>query len=233
MKGQVWISAVLYVLIAVSIMVLIMEAGIPIIKGLSDKGAFNRARDTMSAIDQQIEEIAREGQGSQRVIPLDINKGTVAIANQGLSWKIESSSKIMEPKTRQEMGNLIISSDIDVTAAEYATNYMLENSYMLANISKYGSESNWTSFNTSALINSVKFKGTNTLTNGTFSFLIGNSASSGTGTGYTKLMTAGVNLASSTVLAHMNSTSYDYDLELTLDSKADFIKVALKNVVVK
>jgi hypothetical protein len=233
MKGQIWISAVLYVLIAVAIMVLVMEAGIPIIKNLRDKGAFNRARDTMIAIDQQIEEIAGEGQGSQRVIPLDVNKGTVDVANQALRWKIETDSKIVEPKTKMEMGNLVVSADVDVSAASYATSYILENSYLLVNISKNGTESNWSAINTSRLINYITFKGTNTRTNGTFSFLINNSAASGVGTGYTKLLDSGNNLASATVLTHVNSTNFDYDLELTLDSKADFVKASLKNVVTK
>jgi len=232
-KAQIWISAVLYTLIAVAIMVIVLEAGIPIIKGLKEKSAFERSRDVMAALDQQIEDVASEGQGSQRVVPIDINFGKVDISNQMLRWKIETESEVVSPKTVTEMGNLVISSDIDVAAFEYTDYYIIENSKIWVNFSKNGTESSWKAINASQMINAIKFKGNNIFISGTFEFYINESTTSNTGTGYTKLMQSGYNLAAATLKAHINATKFEYDMEFRVDSKADFIKISLKNVKVK
>ncbi len=230
-KGQIWISAVLYILIAVAIMVLVLQAGIPIIKGLQEKASFTRAKDTMLSIDQQIKDVASEGQGSQRVVPLDVSDGKISVENNALRWKIESDTKLLEPRTKLQQGNLVISSDVDVSAAQIDNYYILQNSKILVNISKYGSESNMTNINTSRLINYVIFKDTNAKTNGTFKLY--DAAGQTTGTGYTTLLDPGTGLVSARVLAHVNTTNFDYDAELKLDSNADFITVNFKNIVQK
>ena len=66
-KGVIWISAVIYVMVAVVVMVVVLEAGLPLIKSLSERNAFNKIRDTLLVIDKQIQQIASEGQGSQRI----------------------------------------------------------------------------------------------------------------------------------------------------------------------
>ncbi len=232
-KSQIWISAVLYALIAVAILVIVLEAGIPIIKGIMEKSAFERSRDVMVGLDQQIEDIASEGQGSQRAVPIDINMGKIDIANQMLRWKLETESEVVAPKTTREMGNLIISSDVDVAAFEYDDYYLVENSKIWVNFSKNGTETSWKAINASQLINAIKFKDNNVFVNGSFVFYINESESSNTGTGYTKLSPKGYNLAASTLTAHINSTTFEYDMEFRIDSKADFIKINLKNVKVK
>lgn len=232
-KAQIWISAVLYALIAVAILVIVLEAGIPLIKGLREKSAFERSRDIMIGLDQQIADIASEGQGSQRAVPIDINMGKMDIAHQMLRWKIETESEVVAPKTTTEMGNLVISSDVDVAAAEYTNYYIVENSKIWVNFSKNGSENSWAAINASSLINSIRFKDNNVFINGSFAFSINGSEASAAGTGYTKLLQSGYNLAAATLLAHINSTTFEYDMEFRVDSKSDFIKINLRNVKVK
>src|SRR3989338_10457272 len=101
-KGAIWISAVLYVLIAVVMMVIVLEAGLPLIKSLNEKSAFTRIRDTLVGLDKQIQQVASEGQGSQRIIPLEITDGEFRIEQQKIRWKLETDSKIVESKTRIE-----------------------------------------------------------------------------------------------------------------------------------
>ena len=64
-----------------------------------------------------------------------------------------------------------------------------------------------------------------------FSFSINDNSSSTEGTGYTKLVPSGnnTNLGRAKVIAHINSTYASYDLELVLESYADFITVKVKN----
>ena len=71
-KGVIWVSTVIYVMIAIVVMVIVLEAGLPLIKGITEKSAFNKIRDTLVLLDKQIQQVASEGQGSQRVIPIEI-----------------------------------------------------------------------------------------------------------------------------------------------------------------
>jgi hypothetical protein len=87
--------------------------------------------------------------------------------------------------------------------------------------------------NTSNLINSIILKENNNAASGTFSFMIGNDSSSGYGLGSTSLVRSGTNLASSSIIVYVDSTKYDYAIELGLDSTSDFLTVKLISVKVK
>ena len=60
-KSQVWMSAVLYILIAAVAMVIILQAGIPLLNGMKDRASYTRAKDTLAGIDKIVEEVAGEG----------------------------------------------------------------------------------------------------------------------------------------------------------------------------
>lgn len=232
-KGAIWVSAVIYVLIGVIVLTIVIEAGIPFIKSLQERSNVNRARNTFSTLDQQIQEVAKEGQGSQRIVPLEISEGTVRVEDNKLRWKIETSSKVLEPRTRIELGNLVIASDVDVSATETGSFHIMQNSRVLVNFTRFGSKDSHVPINTSSLINYVEFKDTGTKTTGTFTFFINQNSSSTTGLGYTELLQTGSGLASATLKAHVNSTIYEYDLLLSLDSKADFLRATIENFKVK
>jgi hypothetical protein len=232
-KSQIWVSAVLYVLIGVVVLVIVLEAGLPVLNSLQERNAFARIKNTVVALDRHIEDIASEGQGSQRVLPLDVIDGEVRFENNKLRWKLETKSKVVEPRTRFEQGNVVIAADVDVSASETSGFHILENRYLLANFTRFGSESNWTDINTSSLLNYIKFKDNNVKTNGTFSFLINESSSSSSGNGFTKLETIGEGLTSGILRAHINSTSFEYDIVFTLESKSDFLKVSIENFITR
>jgi type II secretory pathway pseudopilin PulG len=232
-KGAIWVSAVIYVLIGIIVLTVVIEAGLPLIGGLQDRSEVNTARNTFSAIDGQIKEVANEGQGSQRIISLEIPEGTVTTEDNKLRWKIETNSKVIEPRTRVELGNLIVSSDVDVSASNHPGHHVLQNSRILVNFSRFGSESNRTWINTSSLINHIRFKDTGSETNGTFTFFINQNASTTNGTGYTEIIQTGTGLASATLKATVNSSIYEYELHLTLDSKADFLRAEVENFKIR
>ncbi|MFH1182624.1 MAG: hypothetical protein V1702_06725 [Candidatus Woesearchaeota archaeon] len=230
-KGDIWISAVLYVMIAVAVTVIVLEAGLPALRGLREKNAFAGIKDSAVALDKNILDIASEGQGSQRVIPVDVTDGEIRFEDDQLRWKLETQSKIVEPRTRQEQGNLIIASDVDVSCSETSSYDIMQNRYILANFTRYGSETNWTSIDSSALLNYVEFKDTNVRTEGVFSFTL--NGTSQPATGYTELETLGTGLTSGIFTTHMNTTSFEYDIVFTLESKADFLKVSVENLITK
>ncbi|MBI2142026.1 hypothetical protein HYU15_00875 [Candidatus Woesearchaeota archaeon] len=228
-RADIWLSAVLYVLIVIIIMVIILEAGLPVLDRARDRSTFTRTKDTMTALDQHIVDIAGEGQGSQRVIPIEVPKGDIETKDGKLLWKLETSSKLIEPRSRIDQGNLVIAADLDVAAREYPDSYVLENSRILVNLTRFGSAGNWTGINTSRLINYVESKAEGSRTAGVFKFLVQNNETSTNGTGYTSLVDKGTSLTTGTVIAHVNTTSYEYDLKIALDSKADFFRAAIEN----
>lgn len=227
-KGAIWISAVIYVMIAVVVMVIVLEAGLPLIKGLNEKSAFTRIKDTLVGIDRQVQQVASEGQGSQRIIPLEINDGEFRVEDQKIRWKLETDSKVVEPKTRIELGNLIIASGVDVTASSINDYFIVENSRIRVNFSKIGSPSNFSSINTSGIINNILFKDSSAQTAGTFTFFV-NDSNSLSGNGYTELGSSGSGLTSASVRAHVNNSAMSYDIVMTLDSKADFLRATIEN----
>ena len=232
-KGEIWVSAVMYVLVGVIVLTIVIEAGIPFIMGLQERSSVNRARSSFSSLDQQIQAVAREGQGSQRVMPLEVSEGTIRVEDDKLRWKIETKSKVLEPRTRVELGNLVIASDVDVSAADYSGFHVLQNSRILVNFTRFGSSSNFSAINTSSLINYIEFKDTGSRTSGVFTFFINQNATTTVGTGFTELQRAGSGLASATLRTFVNASKYDYDLLLALDSKADFLRATIENFKVK
>ncbi len=228
-RGEIWISVVIYVLIVVVVMLLILEAGLPILNNARDRSSYAKMKETMQTLDQQITDIANEGQGSQRVIHLDVPKGDVEVSDNKLIWKMETGTKVLEPRTRVDQGSLVIASDLDVTATEYATSYIIQNSRILLNVTKFGSSTNWTAIDTSSLINYTEFKDTGARTGGKFKFVVQKSENSTTGNGYTSLKETGTKLTTAVVTSHVNNSNYEYDLKISLDSKADFFRATIEN----
>ncbi|MCX6710735.1 MAG: hypothetical protein NTZ02_01450 [Candidatus Woesearchaeota archaeon] len=242
-RAQIWVSAILYILITVVAVIIILEAGNPIVNGLRDRTAFSKTKDAMQVLDQYIIDVAEGGPGSQRVVPLEISTGNVYIDNESLRWRIETDSKLMEPRTKVDLGNIAVISSItneslSATESEQVCYYILENSKLRVNITVFGNVSKQfqncsSDVNTSNLINSIILKENNNPASGTFSFMIGNDSSSGYGLGSTSLVRSGTNLASSSIIVYVDSTKYDYAIELGLDSTSDFLTVKLISVKVK
>ena len=232
-KSQVWVSAILYMLIATIAMTLIIQAGLPILNNMKEKSIYSKTEDMLKVLDKHITDVVSEGKGSQRVVPIELLDGELIIDDGTMEWEFETETKIFEPKTRIHLGNLVITTNSDVTVREYGGSYILINNLIKVNITKIDGTDGWQAINTSLLINSLEFIATGKKTNGTFNFVVGDESSSSYGNGHTFLKETGTNLAYGSVVAHVNSSLYEYDLELTLESDADFIRVNVKNLIIK
>ncbi|MFH1133787.1 MAG: hypothetical protein V1735_04800 [Nanoarchaeota archaeon] len=230
-KGEVWVSVLLYFLIMAIVVALLLGTGRPILDRMRDRSVFLQMKDSFSAIDKQVEDVASEGPGSQRVIPLDVRKGKLILEDGKLIWEMETTAKLMEPRSKLDFGNMVISSDIDVSVNETPMHYLMENSYLQANISKYGNRTGAASINTSQLINWVEHLASNTTITGTFGFKVADDETTRTGTGWTELVPANAtNVGSASVVVHMSTANYRYDLRISLDSKADFLSATVENL---
>lgn len=237
-KSQVWISAVLYILISVFIMVLVLEALTPLLEGMKDKSVYTRMRDTILSVNQQIREVGLEGQGSQRVIPVEVHKGSLAVINNSLRWEMDTQADILEPRTLIELGNVLVTSNADVTATEYNNSFILENSRMKVNFSKLGSEDNYATFTSDQIISNIYYKTIGMVTevidpSTNFFFYINDEDSLTEYTGYSEIGKTGRYLGYSSVTVHIkNSTANkEYNLIFTLDSEADYLLVEAQQII--
>ncbi|MFC1752359.1 hypothetical protein ACFL96_03075 [Thermoproteota archaeon] len=225
-KSQIWISAVLYLLIISIVLVIVLEAGTPIMNNLRDKSVFIRTRDNFVSLDKHITDISNAGPGSQRIVPLEIRKGDLTLGNNQLKWEMSTESAAIQPRSNFEMGSLRIGSDADVIAYETNTSIVLENFYILAVFSKVGNETSYGRINSSGILDYIVYKRTNSTSSGDFNFFVDDFSIDSDG--YSKLLDTGYTLGSGTVVYHMNMTGgVVHDLYFTLDSRADYVKVEM------
>lgn len=100
-KGQIWISAVLYIALGVVAISLILTAGIPLMNKMKDRNTVIQTRDIFTALDNAIMEVRNEGVGSRRVLPIMIKGGTLLIDSsqtvEELRWKMKTEAWLVEP----------------------------------------------------------------------------------------------------------------------------------------
>lgn len=237
-KAQVWVSAIIYTLVAILALVLILNTGIPILTELKDRAVFEKVKDVMLDLDKQITEIAGQGEGSQATVSFEVKEGEVKFQDNQLIWEIETDSEIISPRSRTKIGNLIIASNANVKTIETDSHFIMEsyiqNDTFRVAFNKTGSESSWVMYNVSDIIQNISYNGNNM--DGDFTFSLNNNASTVENiTGYVKMTPPGnnSNLGSARITAHINSSFAEYDLVFTLGSYADFITLNVKNIEIK
>ncbi len=98
--GEIWISAVLYIAIGVTIISILLSAAIPMITKMKDRNTFVQTKKILLTMDDTIRTVAREGPGSQREIASLILKAgqlTIDDTNDVISWSMETSAVLLEP----------------------------------------------------------------------------------------------------------------------------------------
>ena len=236
-NAQIWISSILYILIVIAVMVIVLEVGTPILNNLKDRAAFEDMKSNSQVIDSYIKTVASEGPGSQRIIPLDIKKGKLYVNNDKLIWELPVTSRVLEPRTRIDFGNLAfvgLSSNSTVSAYESEDNcyYIIENGILRVNLTVFGNktknnENCSTDINTSKIVNSVYSIKEGRYLNGKLNFFLSPDKSTQIGTGYSELDNSGDLLGSAFVIYHINSSNYDYTFEIGLESSTDFLVTKL------
>ncbi|MGB9748679.1 MAG: hypothetical protein ACP5OZ_03300 [Candidatus Woesearchaeota archaeon] len=239
-KSQVWVSAVLYIIIILTAMVIILEVAVPVINSFRDRIALENARNSMSALEAYISEVSSEGPGSQRVVPLNVKKGKIFAQDNKLIWQLETESRIMEPRSRIDFGNLIfitVPSNSTVTAyeSEDYCYYILENGIIRANITVFGDkEKNYencsSGIDTSKIIKSITSLVEGTSLSDSIKISLLNDEATTTGIGYTELASEGTYLSYSSVTVYINTTNYYYSFDIKLESGADFLTLKLKEI---
>jgi len=232
-KSQIWISAIIYTMVAVITLVIILNTGIPILTDMKEKVVFNKAKEVMLELDRQISEIAAQGEGSQAEVSFEVRDGEIYFYDNQLIWEIETKSQLMSPRTSITQGNLIISSNANVRTFETDNTFIMQTKIkddtFSVEINKLGSEAFPISFNSSVIIIDITFNVEGML--GDFIFSLNNDPNSVEGIGYIEMIPQGnnTNLGTAKVVAHMDTQFGTYDLEFILQSYADFLIVNVKN----
>ena len=230
-RGDVWISVVLYVLIISIGLFIILIAVTPLLTRMKDKSTFSDAKGTMLGIEQQISEISRESPGSQRVIPVDLKSGSLDIGEDTIVYRLETESKVIDPKSKVELGNILITGDADVESYEDDLTYVLTNSRIKVHLVKTNATYNISSTK-DILINMTLFENNVSLGQ---NFVFSVAGADDSCYGPTELLNRGTRQGFATVVAHCSNSvcagqACRYDLYLTLDSQADFIKANIRNL---
>lgn len=233
-KAQIWVSAILYILVITVVLVIVLNAGVPVLRDLEDKTVFTRQKNAFLSLNQQINDISEEGIGSQRVVPIEIEKGNLELKDGSLRWNLRTDANILESGQQIELGNLYISSNADVSAASYGSNYTLENTYMRVAFHKCEDPDTCT-FNESGLMMDQQpvFKDPESDSEipaaNQFQFDFGTGASWNY-TGYSALEDSGSSLGAARVLYYVNNTNSSYYtvVEFTLESNRDFLQVRIR-----
>jgi len=222
--GVIWVSAVLYLLISVLIMVLVLHIGIPVINKMRDRSILVKQQDTFSTIDAVISDVAYEGPGSRREVPIQIDKGELIVEDGRIAWTMQTDDKLIEPGVTTKVGEVTITSATDVTAEEFNDYYILENSEVKINLTKCSAENDCSYIND--IIHSVelKTKSESQSEEDAFDFYIADGVPF-EGEGYSHLVAEGEFLDRGRVLYHLDSP--EIALELTLRSYVDYLEIRL------
>lgn len=129
-KGDVWVSAVIYLALGIVVVTLVLAAGVPLINKIRDKNTVVQTKKMLTSIDDNIRDVTTEGPGSKRVIsPLEIGNGQLVVNtnNDYIEWKMTTKNKMMEPGLTFQEGMLNLRLDETIIKDEYEmlmfTNY--------------------------------------------------------------------------------------------------------------
>jgi len=110
-KGQVWISAVLYIALGMIVITMILSVGVPLVNKMRDRNTLAQTKNVLFSIDNNIKAVVNEAKGSTRFLsPVDINEGQLIINEEEnkIEWSMITGNKMIENDTVFSEGDLRI-----------------------------------------------------------------------------------------------------------------------------
>lgn len=237
MKGISLISGVIFLAFTITAIVVVYEAGTPIIQRLQTSATVDKMKSTFADLDKLIQQVAAEGKGSKRTAYLRIDAGTLTVneTKNTIEWEVDTPALIVSPRTYQQFGNVIIGSNLETTTNKTVTYngepaFLLENEHLRVYINRTGSASSYTTYNTSTLLLAIYNKGTQGWLDypNILEITLDNNANSGYGSGYTSLQKEGKNLPYGRVTAYLESLyGVNYYINFILESGTDFLEITV------
>ncbi|MFH1431867.1 MAG: hypothetical protein ABIG84_01500 [archaeon] len=224
------IGGVLFIAIGLAAVILVIQLSTPRINDMKDSIAIDQSKDTLATIDRVIRDIASEGPGSTRILPIQVKGGKLTIDGDSnrIYYEIDTNAEIISPRTKRRIGNLWFTSNTNASLYNDSTHYYLENEHLLVNITKYGSPTNPASMNPDFLIDGINFKDRNQAITDNITIHIDGSALSGTGYNYAE--EEGNDIARATIYNIINTATINYTIKITLESGEDFIHIQVIDI---
>ena len=102
-RGQIWISAALYLALGIILISIILSVGLPFIDKIKTRNTVLQTKDVLFSMDKVVREVNLEGKGSRRPIFIEIEEGEFIIDNTNdvITWSLLSEDRLgIEPKLK-------------------------------------------------------------------------------------------------------------------------------------
>jgi len=97
-RGQIWISAVLYMALGVVAITIILSAGVPMVQKMKDKNTVAQTKNMFFILDENVRGVLNEGPGARRYLsPFEVSAGEFYVGEKTLSWNLTTTAKLIEP----------------------------------------------------------------------------------------------------------------------------------------
>jgi hypothetical protein len=234
LKGiSVLASAVFVILISVIAISLVLINSAPIIQTTRESGTLSEARNNMLAMDSAIRQAVSEAAGIVKEARLQISEGTYRVNPEAgsIDFDMPIESSVLPRGFYKKEDNLVTSVAGGSSASQNSTHLILRNDILEAVFLKIGSETSFGAINTSNILRTLSFRdGSATIEPNDTSVVIGSSAATSWGLGYSKLAFEGSNLPKAEVLAHVRpAQGAEYEILYTLPASADFLIIEVRN----
>lgn len=120
-KGDIWISAVLYMALGIIVLTIVLAAGLPVVNKMKDRQTLVQTKNLMSELDKNIRTVYNEGPSSKRTLDIKIGRGEFEIFEDEdqINWTLKTSVLLSEPGIPITEGNLIILTKEEAISGDY------------------------------------------------------------------------------------------------------------------
>jgi len=235
-KGVV--EAAIAVAIVIGSSLIVLSTITPFVEEGKSTQAFEEAKNTLSQVDQAMQQLLVESTGARRQIDLNIREGRLIVAGDEDRIKIRLEGfTVLQPGATVQEGNIQIQGGGVAEATEEdvdgngTTDYVLRNKAVTFAIAKIGNSTNWAAINTSTMITQIYNNRTGTGIVPGSGISINDWGNTSAGTGYTALTNRGRNVESGSILVFVNSTAnITYEALFTLAAGTDFVTLEVKKI---
>lgn len=233
-KGISIMSGVIFLAFTAAAVMIVYEMGMPVVEKMQASAIIDRMRTTFAQLDDVIQEVAAEGKGSKRTVNMRVDLGKITFneSEDTVKWEIDTAAPIISPRTKQQWGNVIIGSNLDVSANQSTYGggdvFLLRNQHLEVYINKTGTSSAYAGLGTNGLLLAIYNKDLDQWISspGFLEITIDYNNLSITGDGYTSLTETGNYLPYGEVTAYMESDyGFNYYVYFVLEAGADFLQI--------
>jgi type II secretory pathway pseudopilin PulG len=120
-RGDIWISAVIYIALGIVILTIVLAVGLPTISKMKDTYTAKQTKEIMLTLDSNVRSVYNQGPGAQTQVKLKIGKGELNVnsADDKISWTTRTKALLSEPDVPVQEGNLIIFTESSAQKGEY------------------------------------------------------------------------------------------------------------------